>query len=491
MKPKNVVIIMADQLRYDALGEHTPSMNQLLDESVQFNRAYCASPLCAPARGAFFTGKYPNVNGSLINPWLKDEAEYGFVKEEHTHLYELMEEQWDSWHTGKQHLFMDPKPNKRESSKTNWLPLEGRYDAFLKVNNKDKPGGPEYKGIVPEMAYGKVTRTKSYSVPHTGHYEEGLDYFFDGFILKDSLQAIRDRDRNKPFLLNAMFVAPHPPLQVPEPWYSRVKQPVVPENVGKWYEGQSPLQLYNLTGFIGQQYERKEWERIWEVYLGLVSLLDHCVGQIVAELKKEDMYDDTLLVFTSDHGEMLGSHRLWQKMCMYEESVKTPLAMKFPKSFQPAVREVDEIVSSVDVLPTLCEYVGIDAPAGLSGRSLMPLVKGEETKVMEADGSARSEIFIQYDGNGARGNFQRCILSGNFKLIVDIFKDELYLELYDVVHDPQETNNLVFHEDVYRTRTIEMIDALRSHMKKTKDLLEIPAGIYDTFLEQYAPFYMK
>ncbi|MEF3308499.1 sulfatase-like hydrolase/transferase [Paenibacillus sp. GYB004] len=478
----NIVIIMADQLRWDAFGDHTPNINRLKDESVVFDRAYCASPLCVPARGAFFTGKYPNETGSLINPWTKQEKQHGNVRPDHTNWYELLEEQWDSWHTGKQHLFTEPKPEHREDSKTHWLQLEERYEAYLKANGKKKPGGSAFQGLVPELAYGKITRARKYSIPTVGRYDEGLDFFFDGFILNDSLEAIRGRDRSKPFALNAMFLAPHPPLDIPEPWFSMIRQVQLPGNVGVWGSNQSPLQLYNLTGMLGTSYTREEWERIWSVYLGLVALLDHCVGEIVAALKQEGIYDNTLLVFTSDHGEMLGSHRLWQKMCMYEESVKTPLYMKFPSGFTPAADRYDELISSIDVLPTLCDYLGIGTPDGVSGMSLMPLLRGE------VEGLGRERIFIQFDGNGARSNFQRCVIEGDYKLIVDLFKDEIFIELYDLARDSSEMTNLAFHSDEHGGRIERMLGDLRRHMMSTNDLLELPEEMYDRFLADYGEF---
>ncbi|GAA4844479.1 sulfatase-like hydrolase/transferase [Paenibacillus vulneris] len=478
----NVVIIMADQLRWDAFGAHTPHINQLKAQSVVFDRAYCASPLCVPARGAFFTGKYPNVTGSLINPWTEQEKQHGMVREEHTHWYELLEQGWDSWHTGKQHLFTAPKLEHREDSKTHWLQLEQRYEAFLKKNGKKKPGGPAFQGLVPELAYGKITRKRKYSTPTIGRYDEELDFFYDGFILNDSLEAIRNRDRSKPFALNAMFLAPHPPLDIPDPWYSMIQEVKLPDNVGVWADNQSPLQLYNLTGVLGTPYTREEWERIWKVYLGLVALLDHCVGQLITELKQQGLYDNTLILFASDHGEMLGSHKLWQKMCMYEESVKTPLYFKFPVGFTPAMERSEELVSSVDVLPTLCDFLGIETPQGVSGLSLMPLIRGEQEKL------ERERIFIQFDGNGARSNFQRCVMEGDYKLIVDMFKDESFMELYDVKNDPQEMNNLAFQSEEYGSRIESLLGSLRQHMRDTNDLLELPADLYDRFLADYSEF---
>lgn len=476
-KKPHVIVIMADQLRFDALGEHTPNINRLRGESVDFTRAYCASPLCVPARGAFFTGKVPNVNGSLINPWTPEDREHGFVQPGHAHLYQLLEQDWDSWHTGKQHLFTAPKLETAGDNRTHWLQLEQRYEAYLAEHGVRKPGGPAFRGIVPEMRGGAITRKRMYSLPTTGRYEPGLDYFYDGFILQDSLTALRERDQTKPLLLNAMFLAPHPPLDIPEPWYSRVSNVTLPDNVGVWSDKQSPLQLYNLTGALGTRYTRADWERIWPVYLGLVALLDHCVGELVEELKRQGIYDDSLIIFTSDHGDMLGSHCLWQKMCMYEESVRTPLMIKFPTAAAIDPASCDAVVSSVDVLPTLCDYLQLSPPSGLSGQSLMPLVRGESWE--------RERIYIQFDGNGALGNFQRCVIEGRYKLIVDLFKDETYFELYDVVNDPQEMTNLACAPASANEapRVERMLRALQQHMRDTGDRLTIADDAFACFLE--------
>ncbi|WP_239634012.1 sulfatase-like hydrolase/transferase [Paenibacillus sp. H1-7] len=473
----NVILIMADQLRLDAIGVHTPNINRLKENSVVFERAYCASPICVPARGAFFTGMYPNETGCLIN---RGEERHSFVRSGLDHLYGLMDNEWDSWHTGKQHLQMKPGLDKSPDSRTNWRRVEGRYEAFLKENTKRKPGGPNFRGIVPEMAYGTITRPRWYSIPAVGRYEEGQTYFIDEFIARDSVDAIRNRDRSKPLLLNAMFHAPHPPLDIPDPWFSLADEVDLPENVGEWSPNQSPLQLYNLTGAIGSRYSREEWRPVWKAYLGLVSLLDHCVGQIIDELQREGLYDNSLIIFTSDHGEMLGSHGLWQKMCMYEESVRTPLYMKFPADFQPAVTSCSSLVSSIDVLPTICDYVQIQPKSPMSGQSLMPLITG--------GASGRERIFIQYDGNGGRGNFSRCVVEGEYKLIVDMFKNETYIELYNVVRDPQERDNLAFQDQTYRARIEQLLHHLREHMHATNDLLELPDGMYDRFLQDYTEF---
>lgn len=236
------------------------------------------------------------------------------------------------------------------------------------------------------------------------------------------------------------------------------------------------MQAYNITGFLGFKYTREEWIKVWPVYLGLVNLLDDSVGDIVKELKAQNMYDNTIIIFTADHGEMLGSHKLWQKNCIYEEASKTPLIIKFPKSFQPKVKTVDRLVSNIDVFPTLCDYLNVPLPKPVSGKSLMPLINAKPFD--------REAIFIQYDGNGARGNFQRAVVKGNYKLIVDMFKNETFLELYDVINDPQELKNLAFDRK-NKELVLSLMAELKNHMVKANDLVTLEDNVYQRFLTNY------
>lgn len=477
-KKPNVVIIMADQLRYDVLELGiTPNIRKIADEGIEFKNCYCACPLCVPARGAFFTGTYPNTNGSLINPWAVVDQAYGSVKHGIDNLYTLMEGEWDSIHSGKQHLYTEGgNLEYRENSPTYFAATDEIYFKHLKETGKRKPGGSKFRTLVPEMAEGKYTRAVSYSTPTTGCYEDGYEHFYDGFYTEVGLEALRNRNRLKPLFLNMMYLAPHPPFDIPEPWYSRFDLPELPENVGVWYEKQSPLQMYNLTGVVGSHYSRDEWRESWRVYLGLVGLLDDCVGKIIDELKNQGIYDETLIIFTSDHGEMLGSHRLFQKMCMYEESAKTPLYMKFPKGFKAERKVYEEYISAIDVFPTLCQYLSLKPQHTPDGQSLLPLIERKEF--------SEKEIYIQFDGNGARSNFQRCIIKDGYKLIVDIFKDETYLELYHVAQDRYEQENLIF-ESEYAKRAEEMLRLLGHHMQNTGDALTIENISLKDFCENY------
>ncbi len=479
VKKVPVIIIMADQLRADALGRFTPNINALKEDGIDFTRTYCACPLCAPSRAAFFTGRYPDNTGALINGWAKEDEHYREVRSGTPNLYQAMGDSWDSWHIGKQHFFTQDKIDENPASKTRWV-TKKEYNQWLKKQDVRAPGGKAYTAKVPELISDEFTILKSYSIPKTGVYKPGLAYFFDQFIADSVVSVIREHGNgDKPLLINAMFLSPHPPLAIPEPYYSKIKQAdlSIPENVGIWYDGQSPLQMYNLTGFIGSRYSREQWSEIWPKYLGLVSLLDDEVGRILKALKDQGLYDKALIIFTSDHGEMLGSHDLWQKMCMYEESARVPLIIKFPSDVKPAVHETDALVSLIDVWPTLMDFLNIKAAGPTDGISLMPLVKGQKP--------SRDRIFIQYDGNGAYGNNQRCVVDRNMKLIVDTFKDEVYLELYDEIQDPMEKNNLALNR-AYQGEVNRLLDEIRGYMKDGHDALILPPDIYKRFMQRYS-----
>jgi arylsulfatase A-like enzyme len=164
----HLIIIMADQLRADALGEHTPHINQLFAESTRFDQAFTACPLCVPARGAFFTGQFPNTTGSRINPWDQREYAYGLVKKGFPNLYTLLENDWDSWHTGKQHLFTEEDFEHSPDSKTHWLSIEAGYDQYLQEHQMRRPGGDRFSALLPELVAGRFTKARKYSIPETG-----------------------------------------------------------------------------------------------------------------------------------------------------------------------------------------------------------------------------------------------------------------------------------------------------------------------------------
>ncbi|MDO5416353.1 MAG: sulfatase-like hydrolase/transferase [Lachnospiraceae bacterium] len=479
MEP-NVICFVADHLRYDVLRKgYTPHIDRLMADSVSFDRMYCGSPLCVPARGALFTGTYPGVNGSLINGWYQPDKHLSLVKEGFDNLYGLMEESGrECIHSGKQHLFVEGiQLEQREDTRTKWLSTEKTYKEFVKAHGRRLPGGPGFRSQVPELRSGRFTEVTTYSNGTTGRYEEGEKYYFDRYFTDLALDELKKFDRKKPLFLSMMYLAPHPPFDIPDPWYSMVDRDAVdlPENVGVWYPHQSPLQKYNVTGAVGSIHTMEQWRESWRTYLGLVALLDQCVGDIVQSLKEKGLYDNSIILFCSDHGEMLGSHCLFQKMCMYEESARTPFSIHLPGG-EGRGRVVKEAVSHIDFLPTVCDYLGLETAHPMNGVSLRSYLEG-------GTGEERP-VFIQYDGNGSQGNFQRCVVAKGHKLIVDLFKDESFYELYDLEHDCLETENLIF-KNGKKELAGELYQMLLRHMEEISDYLVLPPVNFDEFCSRY------
>lgn len=483
MNKSNVIMIVADHLRYDVLGKgYTPHLDELITQSLRYENAYCASPLCVPARGSLFTGLCPNSTGSLINPWEAEDRTAGYVKAGIDNLYDIMERNgWECFHSGKQHLFTEGDMlENRPDSTVQWLSTEKTYRRYLQEQGKRMPGGTSFRSPVPEILGRKKTFLTSCSNARTGCYEEGEEFYFDRYFTSKLLEGIKKRDVNRPLFLSAMYLAPHPPFDIPEPWYSKyqLEDVCMPENVGEFYPMQSPLQLYNVTGVLGAHYTKEEWKESWRTYLGLVSFLDHCVGELISELKAQGIYDQSLIIVTSDHGEMLGSHGLFQKMCMYQESIKVPLFLKLP--YQKITGDIRENVSHIDILPTLCSLLELHPLHKMEGK-ILPGIFSKEPGT-EAVVEAGRPIFIQYDGNSALSGYQRCIIQNNFKLIVDKFKDEYFFELYDVSTDPQEKQNLISTSEG-ALKVLPLFNTLLEHMELTKDSLKCERDSLWTFIK--------
>jgi choline-sulfatase len=195
------------------------------------------------------------------------------------------------------------------------------------------------------------------------------------------------------------------------------------------------------------------------VYLGMVAMLDQCVAKVIEALRAAGLYDDAVIVFSSDHGEMLGSHRLFGKMCMYEEATRVPLMIKLPG--QKRSRRVLKLTDHLDLAATLPAFGGAPAMRGSTGRSLKSIAEGTPSV------DQRPHVFASYDGNGGRGFRQRMVRSTTHKLIWNVDED---VELYDLVEDPRETHNLTGNGSIAdREAGVELRRVLNAWMDRIGD----------------------
>jgi arylsulfatase A-like enzyme len=172
-------------------------------------------------------------------------------------------------------------------------------------------------------------------------------------------------------------------------------------------------------------------------------------------------------------------------MCNYEESAHVPLYIRLPQSMQGSeTRLSNELVSHIDILPTVLDYIGYEIPEGVTGVSLRPIISDVETHG-RASLLERDRVFCQFDGNGAVGNFSRTVICGDYKLNADMFKGETFFELYDLKNDPQEMTNLAFEQP---EKVNELLPSLIDWMKETGDLQDISMDDYQVFRKAYQAF---
>ncbi len=467
-KQPHVILIMTDQQRADTLAAYgdrqcdTPHLDRLADQSIVFDRHYSPCPLCVPTRTAMATGLYPHRSGAMINTWIPEERQYGTLRPEYTTIFErLLAEGYNLGHIGVQHIFSEPSFQERCDGAT----FIGKqdYSEYLQANGLTEPKLTEYRAPCPEFINGRMI-CDWYTSARTGRHPLPAEHFFDSYLSTRAVEFIESADTSQPLALACLLWAPHPPLAVPAP-YDTLYDPAkleLPVNVGQRYSGQPASQLMNLPGFMGATVTMEQWRQVWAAYLGLVTMADRCIGQVVEALWRRGLWDDALVIFTVDHGEMLGSHRMWQKMCMYEEAIRVPLLIKPPGagSNGRGVRR-SQLTSHVDVPATICDYLGIDWQAG-DGMSLRPVIETPASPTREM-------VYSEFNGNAGRGSFQRAAITASHKYI---HNEGDHAELYNLEHDPLERENLIGKAEVASTQQ-QLHKALHEWMSRSGDFLDI------------------
>jgi arylsulfatase A-like enzyme len=469
----HIIYLMADQLRADVLGtsglnrlfsgkppQLTPMLDRLAARSTWLDRHYTPCPLCVPARSSIATGLYTHQHGAIINGWLPHERDYGMIRPDLPLLPQaLADAGYRSVHVGVQHVRCEPSFTARQSGVEFIGPTgASEHRAELEKRGLRLEDPAPYKDPVLDFDRGKPVITPG-SNAQIGIFPLVEELYFDCQLADRMVDTIRNH-RGGPLALLGMFWLPHPPLVAPRQWAELIDmtQLKLPATVGKWFSGTPALQLANFPGQLGAHISFPQWQQAWAVYLGMVGLLDKCVGRVLAALDHAGMLDDSIVIFTSDHGEMLGSHRLYQKMCCYEEAVRVPAIVKPPGTTY--ARRTMELTHHLDFTATMLDTAGITADAfPTAGKSLTELVTGRQQRL------ERQHVFASYDGNAGRGFRHRMVRSRSHKLIHNIGDVP---ELYDLIEDPRETINLARHPE-HRPVFRELRAALNQWMHDVGD----------------------
>jgi arylsulfatase A-like enzyme len=438
----------------------TPQLDKLAANANVFERHYTNCPLTIPSRVSMLSGLHTHQHRALISGWLAGERDAGVMQPTVKLLpRRLAEAGYRVVHAGAQQVRAPEGVDVWEgvdiigpTAPVSFYRELSRRGLYL--------GDPSaFQEPVVDVQAGRnvvyhATGTRIAPFPLRE------EYHYDHVVAQRVCDMISKLDPEKPTALFVNLWLPHPPLWVPKNWSSIIHHSDVklPANVGKWYVGQPVSQLQNLTGQLGAHVSMDRWQRIWSSYLGLTGMLDACLGKVIAAITQRGMMESSLLVFTSDHGEMLGSHSLFGKNCMYEESTRVPLILRMPG--QSRGRRIGELTDHIDLHATLLDALGLDPETDSRGTGFLSLATGGGV-----NGAGKTHVFAAYDGNGGRGFAQRMARSRTHKLIHNIGDRP---ELYDLIDDVGETSNLAGRDET-RDVEIALAEQLNSWMDSVGD----------------------
>lgn len=444
----NIVFIMSDQHSQAVSGCYghdivqTPNIDRLAERGTLFQNAFCASPLCGPSRVAWITGTHPHTNGVVTHNNSRHRSGKVYRKAIDPGVHSLIRSLRDAGYATHGAGFMHADAHVRDP--------DHAFEelGFTSYGADDRA----YGGQVGEKVKRRynMANTISEMWEHTYRNVEGEpfpygeDQLWDTVITDESLRFLDDRDPDSPFFLYVGYRAPHPPWCAPERFHSRYD----PNDIG-------PLPDYRVhyTDKPRRVIERVNYYELWNLpeemvrrsiaaYYGFVSYLDHCVGRIVDGLQERGLRDRTIIVYASDHGEMLYRNGICEKHTFFEDAVRIPLIMSVPGTVREAER-TEALVSNIDLLPTLLRMVDVPVPDFVEGRDLTPALEG---------GSVRDHVFAEYYHSL---DPCRMVRDARYKYI---HTEEDICELYDLQNDPMESINLAWYQQ-YADR-VERMDRL-------------------------------
>lgn len=456
----NILFIMTDQQRWDCLGANgnkiiqTPNLDRLAKLSANFTHAFVQSPVCVPSRVSFFTGRYPHSHKNRVNytPLAKSEI---------LMQARLKEAGYTTASVGKLHLF---PPTVEEAKRTGFdivelhdaVPYLDQFSDYVKWRNRNDP----HK----EIRYRQYAKNvKKGENPFRAAIDEAFtDTAWVGQRTRHYIKQLTAAD--KPFFLYSSFWKPHSPYEVPAPYdqmYNEIDIPLPKlttlEDIKRL---PPPLQKLILRGkkpLHDMDRQRLQW--IYRSYYAAISQIDKEIGLILKTLEDSGQADNTIIAFSSDHGDQLLKHGMMGKNAFFEESVRVPFIIGYPGQVRPG--QYDELVETIDLLPTLFELAGLPEPKESQGHSLAPLIsdRGRDYQPRDAVFSeniipeviTRGQDFFFEKGKGIKGiRYPDAKMIRTQRWKYNYYPDG-YGELYDLKNDPGEYHNLagqVDHQEI-------------------------------------------
>jgi arylsulfatase A-like enzyme len=487
-RPTNLLFLFTDEQRADTMAAYgnrriqTPNLNGLARQSLVFERAYATQPLCTPARSSILTGLWPHANGCTENnvplrpatrclPEMLPPGRYatGYYGKWHLGDEVFAQHGFDGWRSTEDGYRKYYSPDRDRAARST-------YHQFL-LDSGFRPDGDQ-----------AFTRSQAARLPE--------EFSKPAYLAWEASRFLREH-RREPFVLFVSFLEPHMPFYGPRDDQHDPAGVALPANFANppTADQHPKLRLfhqhYRQKGCGGSDplSDEAAWRRLIARYWGLCSQVDTHLGLILATLEDCGLADHTVVVYSSDHGDMMGSHQLVAKCVMFEEAVRVPLLIRLPG--QTDGRRIAAPVSQVDLPATLLDLLGCEVPDGQQGRSLRRLLEDPQ-----AEGD---DVFIEWNGPNCglaadvvgnvelpehlaryctaeeaaaaiRDPIRTIVTPGGWKFSCSPLGCH---ELYNLGDDPLETTNLAPRTE-HKRRMAELAARLRAWQERTGDAVKLP-----------------
>jgi choline-sulfatase len=438
-KPKNVILMMSDQHKPDALGvagdkvASTPNLDAFARIATRFSSCYCSNPVCVPSRASMLTGLYTHHHGALNNAtaWpfehrtlahMFSGAGYMSALIGKMHFVDAQTHGFD-YHVGFNdwYQFLGPKTRLYADA----LGHANSGSGLPEIDDFWRDFGDPWKGVrETDGRQGSVSVGQVSSIPE--------DQCFDTFVARESIRFLKQHS-SRPFFLVTSFLRPHDPFMPAQRFADkfRPEDMKLPATWGKVNLDTVPTEIRNSierTGPTPELGDPEQAKRRIAYYYGNLAQMDDNAGKVLRTLRELNLENDTIVLYTADHGEMLGEHKLWDKFVFYESSVRIPLLVRAPGISAGSVSHTP--VSNVDIAATLAELTGLRAPAPSDSHSFVEDLRAP-------DKTRDTTVFSEYNLGNRRAKYM--IRRGDWKY--NFYTHDM-AELFNLRDDPQEMRNL-------------------------------------------------
>ena len=480
MNRPNILWICTDQQRFDTLGccgntfVKTPNLDRLALGGTQFNQAFCQNPLCTPSRASLLTGRYPRTtrarqNGQSIPP---GEVVVPRIFSDNGYICGL---------SGKLHL----APCEPHASPVRERRINDGYSDFHWSHHPDDDWATgEYNAWL--RAHHLEYKRKPF--PDSRYIQTSMAprYHQTTWCVQKAIEFLREEQSRAPWLFSVNIYDPHhpfdPPPELLQPYLEKLDEIPLPNYVEGELDDKPIYQRIDHTGAYGgqknlypcDQMNDQDHRLIRAAYWAMCDLIDTQVGRLLDALEKSGQRENTIVIFMSDHGEMLGDHGIYLKgPHFYDVATRVPLIVSWPDHIKAQISPA--LVELVDIAPTLLEAAGLPIHPGIQGKSLWPLLTGEASADYHRDSVLCEHYGTTHHTPGETGAYGTMLRTQTHKLTV--FHGDETGELYDLRRDANETHNLWNAPDCQTTK-LHLLQQLCDRVAWTADPLPMREAPY-------------